>query len=119
MSYTPSHHCLDYVEIAATDLEANKAFFTALFGWTFTDYGPDYVAFEDGRLAGGFHRVAAADLSVKGPTLIVFFSEDLAATQASVEEAGGSISVPVFEFPGGRRFHFLGPDHIEYAVWAY
>lgn len=119
MAYKPAHHCLDYVEIAATDLEANKRFFTELFGWTFTDYGPDYTAFEDGRLAGGFHRVKPDDIGTSGAVLIVFFSEDLSATQAKVEQLGGNITLPVFEFPGGRRFHFSGPDNLEYAVWAY
>ncbi|MEM7081386.1 MAG: VOC family protein [Pseudomonadota bacterium] len=118
MGYTPNHHCIDYIEIAATDLAAVKTFFSGLFGWTFTDYGPDYTAFEDGRLAGGFHRVAPDELPPKGPVLVVFFSEDLRATQASAEKLGATISVPVFEFPGGRRFHFLGPDKIEYAVWS-
>ncbi len=119
MAYTPSHHCLDYVEIAATDLEAIKAFFGELFAWNFTDYGSDYVAFEDGRLAGGFHRVKAEEIPTSSATLIVFFSEDLEATQARVEQLGAKISTPIFEFPGGRRFHFKGPDHLEYAVWAY
>ncbi len=119
MTYTPGHHCVDYVEIAASDLEANKSFFTGLFGWKFTDYGPDYVAFDDGRLNGGFHRVDAADIPAASAALVVFFSNDLPATQAKVEELGGKISKPVFEFPGGRRFHFLGPDQIEYAVWAW
>ena len=118
MAYTPTHNCVDYIEIAATDLEANKAFFSGLFGWKFTDYGPDYVAFEDGRLAGGFFRAKSEDVHAQGAVLVVFYSEDLAATQARVEQLGASINVPVFEFPGGRRFHFLGPDQIQYAVWS-
>ena len=118
MAYTPTKNCVDYIEIAASDLEANKAFFTGLFAWKFTDYGPDYVAFDDGRLAGGFHRVKADEIPQNSAVLVVFFSEDLKATQARVEQLGGKISKPVFEFPGGRRFHFHGPDNLEYAVWA-
>ena len=45
---------IDYIEFGATDIEATKRFYAACFGWKFTDYGPDYVAFEDGRLTGGF-----------------------------------------------------------------
>ena len=118
MGYTPRHNSVDYVEMRATDLEAAKTFFIGLFGWEFTDYGPDYTCFSDGRLNGGFVKVSSSDLSPTGAVLIVFYSEDLAATQAKVEELGGSISVPVFEFPGGRRFHFKGPDGLEYAVWS-
>lgn len=118
MSYTPTHHAIDYIEIRATDLEANKRFFGGLFDWSFTDYGPDYVSFNDGRLSGGFHRIDPADMPAPGAVLVVFYSNDLPATQQRVEELGGKISVPVFEFPGGRRFHFLGPDNLEYAIWS-
>ncbi|GAL16051.1 glyoxalase family protein [Vibrio astriarenae] len=39
------HEKLNYVEFGANDLEATKSFFTRVFGWEFTDYGPDYTAF--------------------------------------------------------------------------
>jgi len=26
--------------------------------------------------------------------------------------------VPVFDFPGGRRFHFIEPSGNEFAVWS-
>jgi predicted enzyme related to lactoylglutathione lyase len=35
-----------------------------------------------------------------------------------IEAAGGSIVKPVYEFPGGRRFHFTDPDGYELAVWS-
>jgi len=39
----------------------------------------------------------------------VFYSDDLEATLAAVEQAveqiGGRIVKPIFDFPGGRRFH--------------
>ena len=47
---------IDYIEFQAADLAATRAFFEQLFGWKFTDYGPDYTSFEDGRIAGGFAR---------------------------------------------------------------
>ena len=40
------HEKLDYVEFAAQNLDATKAFFSEVFGWTFTDYGPEYTAFD-------------------------------------------------------------------------
>ena len=36
---------INYVELPACDLEANKAFFKQAFGWSFVDYGNDYTAF--------------------------------------------------------------------------
>ena len=47
---------IDYIELPATDILATKTFYAAVFGWKFTDYGPDYTSFEDGRLGGGFTK---------------------------------------------------------------
>jgi len=45
-----------YIELPATDFGATKQFYQQAFGWTFEDYGPAYIAFEDGQLAGGFYQ---------------------------------------------------------------
>ena len=55
------HHRINYIEFSAPDLEAIKAFYTKTFGWEFTDYGPDYIAFNDGALEGDL----CADLSLR------------------------------------------------------
>ena len=47
---------IDYIEFQANDLETVKAFYTTCFKWTFTDFGPDYTSFSDGKLNGGFER---------------------------------------------------------------
>ena len=54
MSQAEQDRRIDYVEFGATDVEATKGFYSAVFGWEFTDYGPDYTSFADGRLSGGF-----------------------------------------------------------------
>jgi len=112
------HEKINYVEFPAKDIPATKAFFTAAFGWTFVDYGPGYAAFSNEGLDGGFFQSELSSSSKKGGALIVFFSEDLEATQAKVESAGGEIVRPVFSFPGGRRFHFTDPNGNEFAVWS-
>ncbi|HET7276204.1 MAG TPA: VOC family protein [Longimicrobiaceae bacterium] len=55
----PTDRQIDYIELPAADLERTKVFYTSVFGWTFEDYGPDYCAFSDGRLDGGFYRSEA------------------------------------------------------------
>jgi hypothetical protein len=35
-----------------------------------------------------------------------------------VVKAGGEISKPIFDFPGGKRFHFCDPNWNELAVWS-
>ncbi len=104
---------IDYIEFAATDIGATKQFYAQVFGWKFTDYGPDYTSFEDGRLAGGF---AKGIVSPPG-TLVVIYVDDLAAAETRVKEAGGKITKETFSFPGGSRFHFSDPNGNQLAVW--
>lgn len=105
---------LDYIELPGGDLPASKAFYGAAFGWTFTDYGPDYAGFDEG-LDGGFHT--GDDDAVKIP-LVILYANDLEAMAAKVAAAGGAITRPIFSFPGGRRFHFADPAGNEMAVWS-
>ena len=105
---------IDYIEFRATDLERIKAFYGEVFRWKFTDFGPDYTSFEDGRLAGGFHQGEATP----GGPLIVIYAVHLEAMQTKIEAAGGRIVKPIFPFPGGRRFHFHDPSGNELAVWS-
>ncbi len=113
-----THHHIDYVAIPSRDLGATKAFFASVFGFSFTDYGDDYTAFAAAGVAGGFFRSAAVSQTEQGAALIVLYSDDLEATQAAVEAAGGKVTKPIFSFPGGRRFHFDEPGGSEFAVWG-
>ncbi len=112
------HEKINYVEFPAKDIELAKSFFSSAFGWDFVDYGPDYTAFSNEGLNGGFFRSDLYVSTEKGSALIVFYSEGLEQTLAKIEEAGGSIIKPIFSFPGGRRFHFSDPNGNEYAVWS-
>jgi len=112
------HEKINYVELPAKDLAATKAFFESVFGWSFVDYGPEYTAFENQGLDGGFFKSDLASSTEKGAALIVFYSNQLEATLAKVEKAGGSILKPIYSFPGGRRFHFTEPSENEFAVWG-
>lgn len=109
---------INYVELPARNIEAVKLFFETVFGWSFVDYGPDYTAFSNAGLDGGFFRADLTAATEKGSALIVFYSHNLEQTQAKIEDAGGNIIKPIFSFPGGRRFHFTDPNGNEYAVWS-
>ncbi len=109
---------IDYVELPCRDLQATKAFFSAAFQWRFVDYGPDYAAFEDAGLDGGFYRSEQVATTAAGSALVVLYSSDLEATLANVKAAGGVIIKPTFSFPGGRRFQFTDPSGNEFAVWS-
>jgi predicted enzyme related to lactoylglutathione lyase len=107
---------LDYLEMPATGatLDRAKAFYSSAFGWAFTDYGPTYAAFDEG-IEGGLQADAA---EAPAAPLPVLYSEELEATFAAVQGAGGVILKPIFPFPGGRRFHFRDPAGNELAVWG-
>jgi uncharacterized protein len=108
------HEQIQYIEFLSNDLARAKKFYTDAFGWTFIDYGPDYVAFEGDYIDGGF----TIGQPVKGSVLVILYSEKLEDTKSKVEKAGGKIVKDIFSFPGGRRFHFDDPDGNELAVWA-
>ena len=114
----PGDRSIDYVELPAADMAAVQDFYSAAFGWTFTDYGPDYRAFSDGRLNGGFFRSDLRSRTAHGAALIVLFADALEATRDRVIASGGSICREIFSFPGGRRFHFMDPHGNELAVWS-
>ena len=127
----PAHEKISYVELPCGDFAATKAFFAAVFGWTFTDYGENYTAFAaaDAGLDGGFYNSRAqwddvpdgakdASCAANGCALVVFYSGDLQDTEEKIKRHGGKIVRETFSFPGGRRFHFAEPSGNEFAVWS-
>jgi len=115
------HEKIDYLEYPSHDLALTKAFFENVFSWVFTDYGPEYTAFEEQGLqgGGGFYKSDLTSKSKNGAALAVFYSDDLEVILAKIEAAGGVVVKPVFSFPGGSRFHFEEPGGNEFAVWAH
>ncbi|HEX4048028.1 MAG TPA: VOC family protein [Opitutaceae bacterium] len=107
-----------YVEFHASDLGRTKAFFEKTFGWTFTDYGPDYASFDNSGIAGGFFSSDKRGTIAAGAPLVVIQNQRLEEALRRVTENGGRITQEIFSFPGGRRFHFAEPSGNELAVCA-
>ena len=104
---------INYVELPVADTARAKAFYGSAFGWAFTDFGPTYAATTSGDTDLGFQ----ADPAEKTATLLpVIDVADVDAAFAAVEAAGGAITLPIVEYPGGKRFHFRDPDGHELAV---
>lgn len=114
MNPTEQNLRIDYIEFGARDLPALKQFYGQVFAWTFTDYGPHYSSFNDGRINGGF---STDTVPGNGP-LVVIYARDLEAVCAQVAAAGGEITQAIFSFPGGRRFEFRDPSGNQLAVWS-
>ena len=104
---------LNYIELPAGQLPETKQFYERAFGWTMTDFGPEYSATTTGDTDIGLY----GDLSeaTKAP-LPVIEVPNLEAAVEAVEGAGGRVVKPIFAFPGGRRFHFLDPSGNELAA---
>ena len=103
-------------EFPAGDITATKSFVQKVFNWRFQDYGPDYTAFSNAGLEGGFFQSELVSSTQNGAALIVFYSLELESSMKKITDAGGSIVRPIFDFPGGRRFHFADPNGNEYAI---
>ena len=109
---------LNYVEFASLDIRRSKAFFESAFGWCFTDYGSEYSAFCNAGMDGGIFSSQRVMKAESGAPLLVLYSINISEAQECVEKAGGVITKPLFNFPGGCRFHFVEPGGNELAVWS-
>ena len=112
------HHCVDFIELGAAtgdDLARAKMFYQSTFGWKYKEWGDEYVDTQDSGVGTGIN--ADASHRPKQP-LVVIYTDDLAATHEKVTGSGGTLTKPLFSFPGGRRFHFKDPAGNELAVWS-
>ncbi len=114
----PTDMKIDYVELPARDFGSVQTFYENCFGWKFTSYGPEYLAFTDGKLDGGFYRSELKSSTETGAALVILYAENLEAIQEVVLANGGSLVREIFSFPGGRRFQFADPNGNELAVWS-
>jgi uncharacterized protein len=102
-----------YLELPVADTGRAKAFYGTAFGLSLVDFGPTYAATTTGDTDIGFQADPAAKTSAALPIIEV---ADLEAAEAAVRNGGGTITAPIFAFPGGRRFHFRDLDGHELAA---
>lgn len=104
---------INFIELPARDLGAARAFYSAVFGWEPTNFGPSYSCTMTGNVDLGLQGDMGEAPTMPLPVVLV---EDIEVAHATVEAAGGTISKSIFAFPGGRRFHFLDPNGLELAI---
>ena len=114
----PVDQKVDYIEYPCGDFDAVQSFYEKAFGWSFMDYGPEYRAFTDGQINGGFRRADLCSSTKTGAALVILYADDLESTREKIVASAGSIIEEIFCFPGGRRFHFADPNNNELAVWS-
>lgn len=112
-----TNNTINYIELPLLKNAQTKQFYTQVFGWQFTDWGADYMSFSGAGIDGGFNGQDAVVATPAG-ALVVLYADDLVEKCRQVEAAGGQINKPIYDFPGGKRFHFLDPNGNELAVWS-
>ncbi len=118
------HGTPSWVDIMTTDVEAAKAFYGQLFGWTARDMtGPDgelmYVNLsKDGKLVCGMGP-QNEDMAGMPPMWSTYINVDDAEQIAkAVEAAGGQTIVPVMQvMDEGTMAFFADPTGAAFGVW--
>lgn len=111
------NNSINYIELPLQDNAATKQFYNQVFGWEFTDWGPNYISFSGANINGGFNGESGVQATAPG-VLVVLYASDLEKKLEEVTNAGGKITQPIYEFPGGKRFHFQDPNGNELAIWS-
>lgn len=107
-----------HIEFRSLDFERSSAFYAKVLGWqTQQNAAATYMKLEGGDgLSTGWVR---ADLSQAPGPLAYLEVDDLGATLAQVEKAGGRVIVPHRPFAGGGEVAlFADPDGNVLGLWA-
>lgn len=109
---------LSHFAINADDVPASRAFYEAVFGWTFSAWGPPgFFQIQTGTdeepgVQGALQqrRQLSADLPTTGVEA-TFAVEDVDATAAAVRAAGGTVLMDRFTITGvGHLIFFADPS---------
>lgn len=103
-----------YIELPVADTGEAKTFYASAFGWEMTDFGQSYACTTTGDVDIGLQGDASQATKA---VLVVIKVGNVDAALRSVTEAGGTVTRPIFAFPGGRRFHFRDPSGNELAAY--
>ena len=105
---------ISYLELPASNISELQPFYRQLFGWTYQDFGPDYSTVHGSGLEVGINGDSPS--RSKAP-LAMIETNSIEEMQRRVEAAGGQITIPIFQYPGGLRFHFVDPSGNELAIF--
>ena len=98
---------INYVELPAQKLAAAKTFYTNIFGWALTDFGPALSCTMTGDVDMGLQGDNSA---ATAHPLAVIAVDDLEAALAAVQKAGREIVKPIFGISGRTAVSFPGSE---------
>jgi predicted enzyme related to lactoylglutathione lyase len=113
-----------WYELVTTDVEAAKAFYTAVVGWTAAaaGEGSDYTVLSAGErgVAGMLALAKTTRPAEAGPQWMGYIDvEDVDATLEQLVRAGGRILRPAEDIPGMLRFAVVAdPQGIAFVVFT-
>ncbi len=115
---TRTPNTINYIELPAQNAAAvatSRRFYHEAFGWTWKEWSDEYADTHSSGVNSGLngtthHRSATP--------LVVLYVSNLEEARAKVIAAGGTITDDIFDFPGGRRFHFRDPAGNELGAWS-
>lgn len=105
---------LGYFTLDTLDVEKARAFYGALFGWTFDDQasGPTYVHVADSEPSFGFTKVERVGAFAN----LYFRVDDITAACARVVELGGKAAVPS-ESASGLSAVVADDQGVSFSLW--
>ncbi|MET1755064.1 VOC family protein [Novosphingobium sp. RD2P27] len=83
---------INFIELPAPDLGAAQTFYSAVFGWEMTNFGPSYSFTMTGKVDLGLQGDSSEAPSMPLPVVLV---DAIEAAQTAVVEAGGIIGKPI------------------------
>jgi uncharacterized protein len=109
-----------WIDYGAADVDAAKAFYTDLLGWSYAGGGEEYGGYLTCEANGqGAAGLAPQQDPADPPRWTTYFASDDADTTAGlITEAGGTIVVPPMDVgPLGRMAIALDPQGNPFGVW--
>ena len=114
-----------WVDLASTDPDTSKAFFSGLFGWNYIDLptpmGGDYTMCQiDGKNVAGLSGMPPQMQAQGVPSFWTSYvnSSDVDAIGAKIAEAGGQLMMPPMDvMESGRMLVAMDPEGAVFGVW--
>ena len=96
-----------HFDIGCRDHEKSAEFYTRLFGWTTSEYGPLSKKFDTGSQEGIQGHLTALGHEPHNYVMVYVEVEDISSHLEKATELGGSVMVPETAIPGGGHFAWI------------
>ncbi len=104
----PAHGTFCWNELASTDAEAAKKFYTELLGWMLKESNAVGMVYNEvvvgGQHIGGMYQMGPEYGGAPSHWIAYVAVEDVEASAKRVEELGGKVCVPPTDIPNTGRF---------------